>query len=436
MENTNNMEEIKNKTFKKWDKKIIWILLFIFIFIASSVSGAFFGFVSGGASQLVISKLSQKYPKFFKSADINSNESETIKQRIVQEDSAVIDVVEKSSPSVVSIVISKNISAIQNNSSDPFSNDFFNQFFGGTPQQNQKPQKDGSSDSNKKIIGMGTGFFASADGMIITNKHVVEDASADYTVMTSDDKEYSATVLAKDPINDIAIVKIDGNNFPVLNLGDSDSLKIGQTVVAIGNSLGEFSNTVSRGIVSGLKRNLTASSGLGESENLRNIIQTDAAINLGNSGGPLLNISGEVIGVNVAKAQGAENIGFAIPSNQIKKIIDQVKTNGKISTPYIGVRYIPIDAQIQKENKLPYNYGALILRGAKITDFAVIPDGPADKAGLVENDIILEVNGTKVDSKNDLVTLISKYNVGDEITLKIWHKGAENVVKLKLEERK
>jgi serine protease Do len=434
--NTNGVEEIREETSKKLNKKIIWTLLFIFIFVASSVSGAFFGFVSGGASQIVVSKLSQKFPKFFKPKVNENSQAETIRQQIVQEDSAVIDVVEKSSPSVVSIVISKNVSAVRNNSFDPFSDDFFSQFFGDTPQQNQAPQNDNGGNSTKQTIGMGTGFFVTADGMIVTNKHVVDDAAADYTVMTPDGKEYSAKILAKDPINDIAIVKIDGNNFPVLKLGDSENLKIGQTVIAIGNSLGEFSNTVSKGIVSGLKRKLTASSGLGESENLSNIIQTDAAINLGNSGGPLLNISGEVIGVNVAKAQGAENIGFAIPSNQIKKIVDQVKTNGKISTPYIGVRYIPIDAQIQKDNSLPYSYGALILRGAKVTDFAVIPGSPGDKAGLTENDIILEMNGTKVDDKNDLISLISKYNVGDEVTLKIWHKGTESTAKLRLEERK
>lgn len=437
MEN-NKIEEIKTEPSKNQHKKLIWILLFVFIFVASSVSGAFFGFVSGGASQIFMSKLLKKYPKIFKSIDNAVIDKDTIRQTIVQEDSAVIDVVEKSSPSVVSIVISKNVSVVQNNSADPFNNDFFSQFFGGTPQQNknQVPQNDSQGNSNKQTVGMGTGFIVTANGMIVTNRHVVEDMSADYTVMTSDGKEYPAKVLVKDPVNDISVVKIDGDNFPVLNLGDSESLKIGQTVIAIGNSLGEFSNTVSKGIVSGLKRNLTASSGFGQSENLSNIIQTDAAINLGNSGGPLLNISGEVIGVNVAKAQGAENIGFAIPSNQIKKIVDQVETNGKISTPFIGVRYIPVDNQIQKDNNLPFNYGALILRGTRMTDFAVIPGSPADKAGLVENDIILEVNGTKVDSSNDLVTLISKYNVGDEITLKVWHKGTENTAKLTLEERK
>jgi serine protease Do len=177
---------------------------------------------------------------------------------------------------------------------------------------------------------------------------------------------------------------------------------------------------------------------MGQAEKLNNIMQTDAAINSGNSGGPLLDISGEVIGINVAVAQAAQNIGFAIPSNQIKKVVEQVKSTGKISTPYIGVRYIAVDAELQKENNLPYDYGDLILRGNKLTDFAVIPGSPADKAGLMENDIILEVEKQKIDETKgiNLSSLIAKYNVGDTITLKIWHKGEIKEVKVNLEERK
>lgn len=243
-----------------------------------------------------------------------------------------------------------------------------------------------------------------------------------------------AKVLAKDPINDVAVIKIEGSDYATLNFGDSDSLKIGQTAIAIGNSLGEFSNTVSKGIISGLKRNLTAGGGTGEAEQLKNIIQTDAAINPGNSGGPLLNISGDIIGINVAMAQGAQNIGFAIPSNQIKKIVDQVQKTGKISTPYLGVRYIPIDEAIQKENDLPFGYGVLVVRGQKITDFAVVPGSPADKAGLVENDILLEINGTKIDSENSLTDIIAKFNVGDTVSLKIWHKGETKNISVALAE--
>jgi S1-C subfamily serine protease len=254
--------------------------------------------------------------------------------------------------------------------------------------------------------------------------------------MTSDGKEYDAKILARDPVRDIAVIKIEGNNFPVVPLGNSDNLQIGQTAIAIGNSLGEFSNSVSRGIVSGLKRNLNAGSASGQSERLTDIIQTDAAINPGNSGGPLLDIEGSVIGINVAVAQGAQNVGFALPINQASRLIDQVKNGTKISVPYLGVRYIVVDATVQKDANLPFDYGVLILRGEKMTDLAVIPGSPADLAGIVENDIILELNGQKITADNQLGDLIAKYNVGDEIILKVWHKGAINDIRVKLQELK
>ena len=243
-------------------------------------------------------------------------------------------------------------------------------------------------------------------------------------------------MLARDPVQDIAILKIDGSGFPALDFGDSDGVRVGQTAVAIGNSLGEFSNTVSRGIISGLKRSLVAGSGRGGSERLSGIIQTDAAINPGNSGGPLLDLSGRVIGVNVAMAQGAQNIGFAIPVNGIKNALKEVKDTGKISAPFLGVRYVPVTADIQKANNLPFSYGALVLRGQNMTDLAVVPGSPADKAGIVENDIILEIDGMKLDDQNQLSDVIGMKHAGDTVTLKVWHKGATTDVKATLEERK
>lgn len=345
------------------------------------------------------------------------------------EESVIVPLVEKSLSSVVSVVITKDVPKYR----DIFDSPGFPFFFGRQlPDQNDE----NSGETEKQTIGEGTGFFVSSDGTIITNRHVVDDLNADYTIITSDKKEYPAKVLARDPIQDIAIVKIEGNNFPTLEFGDSDSIRIGQTVIAIGNSLGEFSNTVSRGIVSGLKRNLVAGSGFGSSERLSGIIQTDAAINVGNSGGPLLNLSGKVIGVNVAMAQGAQNIGFAIPANSIKNAIREVRETGKISTPYLGVRYAIVTPEIQKENNLPYEYGALVIRGQKITDLAVIPGSPADKAGILENDIILEIDGAKIDSENQLGDSIGTKRVGDTITLKIFRKNETKEVKITLEERK
>lgn len=397
------------------NRKII-VLVMIFSFLVSSLAGAFFGFMSGTLSRQIFPNMNIP----------GTNSGENVQQKIIEDDSAVIDVVEKSAPAVVSILVSKDVPKMQ--SLDPF--DFMDPF--GLFGENEN----GNQGTEKKTIGGGSGFIITSDGMIVTNKHVVEDDSASYTVITTDGKEFSAKVLAKDPLNDIAVVKIEGNGFSVLELGNSNSIRIGQTAIAIGNSLGEFTNTVSKGIISGLKRNVTAGGGFGEAETLRNIIQTDAAINPGNSGGPLLDLSGKVIGVNVAIVQGAQNIGFAIPSNQISKVVEQVKSTGRISQPYIGVRYVPIDNSIQKENNLPFNYGALVLRGERMIDFAVIPGSPADKAGIVENDIILEIDGQKIDGDNGLADLISKYNVGDEIILKIWHRGETKEVKVRLEERK
>lgn len=424
------MENIENKTEGAEKKPLgsfaIWII--IATIIISSFFGAVFGFMAGTSSSVIFSKMDKKIQQIFPGWKREAVNSPTAKDIIVQEESATTDAVAKASPAVVSIVVTKDVPKVRSFMGNPF--DFF--FNPNGAQGNS-----GSSGTEKQQIGGGSGFLVTADGMIITNKHVVSDTQADYTVILNSGKEYSAKVLARDPVRDIAVIKIDGNNFPILTLGDSDSIKIGQTAIAIGNSLGEFSNSVSKGIISGLRRNVTAGSSLGgDMERLSDIIQTDAAINPGNSGGPLLNINGEVIGVNVAMAQGAENVAFALPINPIKKIITQVQENGQISTPFLGVRYIAIDQNIQKQNNLPYDYGVLVTRGQAITDLAVIPGSPADKAGIVENDIILEADGQKLTADNQLGDLIAKHNVGDEISLKVWHKGEVKNVSVKLEERK
>lgn len=404
------------------------------IIVITMVLSSFFGAIFGLMSASAVTIFSKKISRYFPGVNIKNNTPKISTQQVIVEDSAVIDVVQNVSPSVVSIVISKDIPNIGSYFDIP--GGFFDPFAQDVPGLNGN-QQDGTG-SQKQTIGGGSGFFITADGFILTNRHVVEDQQASYTVVTNDGKEYEAKVLSRDPVRDVAIIKIDGppaGGFPVAALGDSDTLKIGQTVVAIGNSLGEFSNSVSRGIVSGLKRNLNAGSGFGETERLTDIIQTDAAINPGNSGGPLLDIEGSVIGINVAVAQGAQNIGFALPVNQAKRLIDQVKNGSKISVPYLGVRYIVIDSLVQKNAQLPFNYGVLVLRGDKMTDLAVIPGSPADKAGIIENDIILEVNGQKVDQTNQLGDLIARYSVGEKISIKIWHKGETKDVQVKLEER-
>lgn len=418
-------EQKNEKTYARLKKSsLIGIILLVIVF--SSFFGAIFGLASGSMAGIFSSKIEQKikntFPAFTFGKDGDFSES---RQQVVIEDSAVIDVVAKSSPAVVSIIISKELPDMQN-----YLDRFFNPFFFNDEQTPQNGQKD----TTEQQVGGGSGFFITSDGLIMTNRHVVDDAQAKYSVLTNDGKKYEAIVLTRDPVRDVAIMKIEGTGFPILSLGDSDSLQIGQTIIAIGNSLGEFSNSVSRGIVSGLQRNVSAGSTFGNTERLTDIIQTDAAINPGNSGGPLIDIQGNVIGINVAIVQGAENVGFALPINQAKRLIEQAKGGVKISIPFLGVRYIVIDAGIQKEAQLPFDYGALVLRGNKMTDLAVIPGSPADKAGIIENDIILEINSQKLTSKNQLGDVVMKYNVGDTITLKVWHKGETKNIKVKLEE--
>lgn len=364
----------------------------------------------------------------------NSNSKKIIKIDTVSEESQIIDVVEKASPAVVSIVITKDVPIIEQyyQEFDPFNDDFFNYFFGGNGFKFQIPQQK-QNGTEKREVGGGSGFFISSDGYIVTNKHVVDDSNAEYTVLTNDGDKYDAEVLAKDSTLDIAILKVKGNNFPYLSFGNSDNLKPGQTVIAIGNALAEFRNSVSVGVVSGLSRSIVAGDPFGQSEQLEGVIQTDAAINPGNSGGPLLDISGNVIGINVAVERGAENIGFALSSNTVKNIVESVKEHGEIIKPYLGVRYIQITESLKEKNNLPVDYGALVVRGNTAEELAVIPGSPADKAGIVENDIILEIDGVKLEKGKSLASIIRQKEVGQTIKLKILHKGVEKEVEVKLE---
>ncbi len=236
----------------------------------------------------------------------------------VDYEAQVINAVKAASPAVVAITVSKNVPIIEQCPFNPFPDlpPEFQQFFG----QNLQFYKPCQKGTKLQEVGGGSGFIISQDGLIITNKHVVQDEAAQYTVFTNDGKKYSADVLARDPNIDIAVIKIDALDLPTVKLGDSDSIQVGQTAIAIGNALGEFRNTVNVGVVSGLSRDITASGG-GLTETIYNVIQTDASINRGNSGGPLLNLKGKVIGINTAIAQNAQSISFAIPVNQIKGII-------------------------------------------------------------------------------------------------------------------
>ncbi|MBI4812482.1 trypsin-like peptidase domain-containing protein [Candidatus Falkowbacteria bacterium] len=341
----------------------------------------------------------------------------------------VSDVVERINPAVVSIIATKDVPVLEQYFEDPFSD-----MFGGNSPFSFRIPKYRQNGTEEKEVGGGSGFFISSDGYVATNAHVVNDEEAQYTIFTNDGTKYEAKVVAIDDVLDIALLKIEAKDLAFLEYGDSDKLRLGQAVIAIGNALGEFRNTVSTGVVSGLARSIVAGSNAGTTETLENVIQTDAAINPGNSGGPLLDLSGKVIGVNVAVASNSENIGFALPSNAVKNSLDSMKQFGKVIRPYLGVRYVQINEAIQKRNNLTVDYGALVVRGEQKTDLAVIPGSPADKAGLEEYDIILGIDGVKIDDKHSLSSLIREKKVGDTIKLKILHDGEEKSVEVKLEQ--
>lgn len=316
-------------------------------------------------------------------------------------------------PAVITIVVSKDLPKIEG---------FYYLPYGGENIMMPKLEEEGCKERTK--IGGGSGFIVSADGYVLTSNHVVADKDADYTVLLDPDKSCSAEVMARDPINDIAVLKIDNGKLPYLNLGDSDKVEVGETVMAAGNALGEFHDTISLGIVSGLSRFLTAFGGgmSPQIENLRGLIQTDAAINPGNSGGPLVDMKGKVIGINTAVVAGAQNLGFAIPINYAKKDLAEVKKFGKIKRPYLGVKYILLNKEIAQKNKLPVEYGALIAREA-LGVGPVMKDSAADKCGIKEYDIILECEGEEVSDKNSLANILQKHQIGETIKLKVLRDG-------------
>jgi len=323
-----------------------------------------------------------------------------LNQKVLTEESVVIDVAERVSPSVVTVSIQTPARRVFE--FNPFGG-FSSRIQGGQPQD------------------IGTGFIVASDGLIVTNKHVVSETGATYKVITKDNKEYPVREISRDPNNDIAILKINpsaGSGLRPVELGDSSGLRVGQFVIAIGTALGEFRHTVTTGVISGLGRGIDAGNPLeGYVERLDDVIQTDAAINPGNSGGPLLNSAGQVIGINVAVASGAQNVGFAIPVNTVKSALDQFKASGgKFSAKaYLGVQYQMVDMQTAVMNKIP--------QGVFVVD--VISGSPADLAQVKVNDIITKIDGQEISDNppsggGGLAEIISKRKPGDKIELEIW----------------
>jgi serine protease Do len=276
---------------------------------------------------------------------------------------------------------------------------------------------------NKKVEeGRGTGFIISPDGFILTNKHVVNagaEKTAEYRITLNSGKQYYAQLIGKDPLNDLAVLKIFDKDLPCIELGDSSDLQLGSTVMAIGNVLGRYQNSVTKGIVSGLGRELIASDNHGNTESFKNVIQTDAEINFGNSGGPLIDLEGKLIGINVAIDSAGSSVGFAIPINDARSVITSVIEKGRIIRTKLGVRYFMLTPQLALEYKLPTDTGAWLSRGDRLDLPAVLPDSPAAKAGIEEGDIISEVNAVKIEGTNTLTSVIQNYKPGDKIGLKI-----------------
>ncbi|OGN29071.1 MAG: hypothetical protein A3A33_00240 [Candidatus Yanofskybacteria bacterium RIFCSPLOWO2_01_FULL_49_25] len=355
-----------------------------------------------------------------------------------------IDVVKKTAPAVVSIVISKLMPQVKQMALKP---DFKAHGQFGIPLPEVPLEDDKKPHGNHPIelpghdhmvkVGGGSGFIVHPDGLILTNKHVVYETDAEYMVLLNDEREFPAKVLSRDPINDVAVLKIEASNLPIVKIGNSDTIELGQTVIAIGNALGLFTNTVSKGIVSGLGRKISASLGQeGVIENLRHVIQTDVAINQGNSGGPLVNLEGEVVGINTAIIFGAQNIGFALPINWAKRDLDDLVRLGRIIRPYIGLRYVMLDKELKEKYSLAIDYGALVIKDHMPASKAVVPGSPADHAGIKENDIILEINGEKLTEKQELADVVEQHQVGDEITLTVLRGKETLTTKTRLEERK
>lgn len=358
----------------------------------------------------VLTSAAQKYiPQNQNSQGIPGTE----KVKVVTEESITVDIVKKAGASVVTIAEQLPESGQLPFSLGPFS------FFEEPSPEEQNPTEP---------QGIGTGFVISSEGLIVTNKHVVSQTQGKYFIITSNEKKYTVENIYRDPLNDVALIKINpsenaGEKLTAVQMGDSTTLQVGQYVVAIGTALGEFRNTVTTGVISGLGRGINAGSPYeGAVERLDNVIQTDAAINPGNSGGPLLNSSGQVIGVNTAVSADGQNIGFAIPINSIKDSLSTFNQTGKFERPYLGIAYRILTKDAAVMNDLP--------EGAYVQQ--VVKDSPAEHADIRKGDIITKIDGQKVNSKSQLSTIIAKKKVGDTLSITIFRNGKSSDVKVTL----
>jgi len=381
---------------------LLWILGFL-VLIAVFVGGVYFG------KNKDIPLVGDNW------SDVSDNKRTEIKKYdLSQCDETTANIVEELSDSVVTVAIKKmDLKSDVGTFFDLF--DFFRYPQRNMPEEYEEIQQD-----------IGTGFVVGDEKFVITNRHVVSDTEAEYKIVDYSDKEYEVIKIYRDPVNDLAILQVKDLNVDSIPLGDSDLLRVGEDVVAIGTALGEFRHTVTTGVISGLGRGITAGDGFGGFvESLDNVIQTDAAINPGNSGGPLINRCGEVIGINVAVSRNAENIGFSIPVNVLKKSLENFENTGKFERAFLGVKYSMITEQAALRNEVPV--------GAYVTE--VVKNSSADDAGIKVGDIIVSFNGVKL-SDTSLAELVNKTKVGDRVKVKIyrWEDDKEIELDVKMKE--
>ncbi len=344
--------------------------------------------------------------------------------------SPIVDAIKKVMPAVVSIIISKSLDELEKEVPKellPFLP------YGGL--RSQIPAEEIDARGMVKVGG-GSGFIVEKTGTILTNKHVIVDPRAEYAVIMNDGKKFNAKVLARDPIDDVAILDMPGQNLPTIPLGNSDDVELGETAIAVGNALGIFRNSVSAGIISGLGRSIRAASEPNAApQELRGLLQTDAAINPGNSGGPLVNLNGEAIGINSAIVFGAQNLGFAIPINFAKRDLNDLKKFGRIKRPLLGLRYVSVDENLKDKMKLPANHGALVIGQIPQTE-AIVPGSPAHKAGIKEKDLVVECDGEMITGEHTIQDILEEKEVGDILVMKVLRGKKALNLKVVLTERK
>lgn len=374
-----------NETNERKRKGVLWF----FIFLAIIALIAIYSNLTQVENSLK-SFISQARDK----VDSKENIETIFNNKIVEEESTIIDVVDDVSPAVVSIVV-KTVGF------DAFSGPFSFE------------------------DGIGTGFVVSENGIIVTNSHVVDDPGGEYSVVLKDGTTYEVDDVHLDRLTDLAILEITAMGLQTVELGDSENLRVGQVAIAIGNALGQYQNTVTVGVISGIARELTATGPFGSNpKTYESVIQTDAALNPGNSGGPLLNSAGQVVGVNVAVGRGVENIGFSIPVNTLKPILESFLKEGKIIRPFIGVSYTIISEDLANIRRLP--------EGAFVS--LVVPDSPADKVGIERGDIIVKIDDEEITTENTLAKVISRHKVGDKVELTIDRGGEKVIIEVEFED--